>query len=468
MDSRKQTARGIDGIYAKPSKRQPIFKANTLDSIRRPEVRRPEARQSQPRKRAPTNAFPQQNKSSLIGMTLPNNSYAKPNVNKKPKKSRFKRPWSRKRKVVTSILTVVVILLGVTGWFGSRILGSLDKVFHGNIFSDAEALFSQTTLKGESSGRINILVAGNSADDPGHDGADLTDSIMLLSIDTKNHTGFMLSIPRDLWVYIPGLDSYDKINATADVTNFSQQGYPNGGMGQLEQVVQTDLGIPVDYYALVNYAAFKDSVNAVGGITVDINSPDPRGLYDSFTNLKLPNGEDKLNGQEALNLSRARGDDVAGDISYGFPNSDFTRTMYQREMVVAILKKATSAGVIANPLKVTSLFSSLSNNVQTDLSLQDVLTLDSLTKGINLSKLGSDTYSSSVDGNTKPLLIGYVDPRSGQDALIPSLGVNDFAGLKAYYQQLIGHPATVGSSTASDTSATGSSTASDTASNTAN
>lgn len=344
----------------------------------------------------------------------------------------FKRPWSRKRKVVTAVLSVAVIFLGLFGWFGSRLVGSLDKVFHGNIFSDVQALFSKNNLN-ESDGRINILVAGDSSDDPGHAGADLTDSIMLLSIDPNNHTGFMLSIPRDLWVYVPGLKSYQKINAANTVTNFSQPGYPNGGMGQLQEIVQNDLGISVDYYALVNYAAFKDAVDAVDGITVDVNSPDSYGLYDSFTNLKLPNGEDNLDGQEALNLARARCDAGSGDICYGFPNSDFTRTMYQREMVVAILKKATSIGVISNPLKVTSLFSSFANNVQTNLSLQDVLSLDQAVKGINFSSLGSYAYSSSVAGDSNPLLVGYIDPASGQDGLIPSAGIGNYSGLRAYF-----------------------------------
>jgi LCP family protein required for cell wall assembly len=233
------------------------------------------------------------------------------------------------------------------------------------------------------------------------------------------------------------MDSYQKINAANDVTNFSASGYPSGGMGQLSQVIQTDLGIPVDYYALVNYAAFRDAVNAVGGITIDVNSPDPRGLYDSNTGIKLPNGEDALTGQQALELARARGDGVTGDIYYGFPNSDFTRTMYQREMAVAILKKATSVGVLTNPLKMTSLFSSFSSNVQTDLKLQDVLTLAGLTKGMNYSKLGSYTYSSSLAGSTNPLLTDYTDPSSGAEALIPTDGIGDYAGLKGYYQQLV-------------------------------
>jgi LCP family protein required for cell wall assembly len=254
---------------------------------------------------------------------------------------------------------------------------------------------------------------------------------MVLSIDTRDHTGFMLSIPRDLWVDIPG-QGHGKINDANTNTSFSQAGYPNGGMGQLEQIVQTDLGIPIDYYALINYGAFKDAVDAVDGITVDIQSPDPRGIYDAYTHLKLPNGQDALDGQEALDLARARGDDTAGDISYGFPNSDFDRTQHQRQMLVALLQKSKTLGVVANPIKVSQLFDSFTNNVQTDLNLQDVLRFVQVTKGINISHLQSLTYQY---GGQNSLITDY-DAPDGEDALIPTEGVDEFGQLQQYYQQL--------------------------------
>ncbi|MHB1865234.1 MAG: LCP family protein [Candidatus Saccharimonadales bacterium] len=434
MDFEKHRPRRIDGFSApRKPRRSAVFKdsnlsvfksASELEPIKRATLKQTTSKPKAP----PSYAYPQLSQPTLIGMTLPK-AQVRPN-----NRGKVKKRWSRRRKVVLSMLTIIIILFG---WFGSRIIGSLDKVFHGNLFSDAQALFSHNQLKGESSGRVNILVAGDSVGDPGHGGAVLTDSIMVLSIDTKNHSAFLLSIPRDLWVYIPGLNSYQKINATNDVTNFNQAGYPKGGMGQLEQVVQTDLGIPIDYYTLVNYTAFKDAVNAVGGISIKINSPDPRGLYDAYTNLKLPNGNDTLNGQQALDLARARGDGAAGDVYYGFPNSDFTRTMYQREMATAIAKKATSIGVVSNPLKINSLFSSFANNVQTDLNLQNVLTLAQLTKGLNLNNIGSYQYSNSLSGDPNPLLVDYQDPASGQDALIPADGIGNYAGLKGYYQQLV-------------------------------
>jgi LCP family protein required for cell wall assembly len=347
-------------------------------------------------------------------------------------KRRTKSKWTRKRKILTSFLVAFLIFGGFGAWYGSKLVGNLDKVFHGNVFSDANALFVSTKLKGESQGRVNILLAGDSADDPGHAGSDLTDSIMVVSIDTQNHTGFMLSVPRDLWVDIPGW-SHQKINAANDIANFSQSGYPKGGMGQLEEIVQTDLGIPIDYYGLIDYSAFKDSVNAVGGITIDIQSSDPRGLFDAYTNLKLPNGEDALNGQQALDLARARGDNGAGDTSYGFPDSDFDRTQHQRQMLVALAQKAKTVGVIANPIRVSQLFNAFGNNIHTDLNLGDVLRLGQITKGMNVSNLQSLTYS---DSGQNALLTNYVDPSSGQDALIPSAGVDDFSQIQQYYKQL--------------------------------
>ncbi|HUA13345.1 MAG TPA: LCP family protein, partial [Candidatus Sulfotelmatobacter sp.] len=202
---------------------------------------------------------------------------------KVPKRKRF---FSRKT-LKRSFISVLIAILIIGGYVGGKFAYNLSKTFNGNIFG----LLFPTKLNGEDSGHVNILLAGYSADDPNHQGAELTDSIMLVSIDTQNNTASMLSIPRDLWVNIPG-NGYNKINAAYEdgqADNFSASGYPNGGMGQLEQIVSQKLGIPIDYYGLIDYTAFKDSVNAVGGIRVDIQSSDPRGLYDAYTHLNLPN-----------------------------------------------------------------------------------------------------------------------------------------------------------------------------------
>ena len=377
---------------------------------------------------------------SLIGISLPNSfagnknnqssNFSNPPTSKKPKKHR-----SRLRKVTfRTFIIILVVLLGVGGFVGYKGLKTINKVFHGNIFSDIAAPFSSTPLKGENSGRINILLAGDSVDDPNHQGASLTDSIMVLSLNTKTDQVFLLSIPRDLWVYVPGLSSYQKINAANTVLRFNQSGYPAGGMGELEQIITTQLGIPIDYYGLIDYTAFRDAVNAVGGVTINIQSSNPYGLYDPYTNLKLPNGWVTLNGQQALNLARSRGD---GPGAYGFPESDFDRTAHQRQLFTAVAQKALTLGFLSNPAKISNLFNAFGNNLQTDLSLQNVIRLIQYVKNINLNNIQSYAFAyGSTNNHPKSLLTGYIDPSSGQDALVSTDGVGVYTSLTNYYKQL--------------------------------
>ncbi len=339
---------------------------------------------------------------------------------RKPKKVRSK--W--KKIGLRTGLGILIVGVIIGGWLGWKVIGNLDKIFHGNPFSDAGALLSNTTLKGETQGRVNLLLAGDSADrvDATDNGGNLTDSLMIVSIDTKNHSAFMLSIPRDLWVNVPKA-GYGKINST----------YEYDGMSGLESLISSDLGIPIDYYALVNNGAFTGLVNAVGGVTVNIQSTDPRGLYDpqpfpGSTALKLANGNQTLNGQQALNLARARGDAYG---SYGFPQGDFDRTKHQRQLLVAIAQKAQSVGVLSNPLKVSQIFDTLGSNVKTDLNLSDVLALIRFTKGITPTSIASLSYSY---GGTNPLLTNYTAP-NGQEGLIPSAGLGNYSQLQAYYRQ---------------------------------
>jgi len=376
-----------------------------------------------------------------VGMTLHSYKYDPRDYHGRPNtKAAVVRPGFLKRlrakitlKRVVLGITTLVVLMGL--WVGGTFIYNAHKLFGGSIFG----FLHSTKLKGEDVGRVNILLAGNSADDVGHDGGQLTDSIMILSIDTKNNKAFMLSVPRDLWVDI-GNDGHAKINAAyvyGQNDGFSQAGYPAGGMGQLEQVIEQDFGISINYYALIDYSALRDAVNAVGGIDINIQSTDPRGLYDPSTDyvtngplVKLSNGTHHLSGEQALDLARARGDAYG---SYGFAGSDFDRTMHQRQMLVAIKSKAVSAGVIANPAKLTSLSNAFGSNVKTDMTLSEFRRLYDLVKPIG----GSNLQSISLNNvNGKNLLASYSAP-GGQSALAPAAGVDDFDDIQAYLNRLM-------------------------------
>lgn len=352
-----------------------------------------------------------------------------------PKKRGFK-VWAKRFFLFVASLVLLAVL-----FVGGKFLINAGKAFQGSLFG----LLQSNHLRGEDQGRVNILLAGNSADDPGHNGANLTDSIMIVSIDTKDNTAFMMSIPRDLYVNIPG-HGYAKINEAypdGQDSDFSEPGYPDGGMGLLEKVVSENFGLELHYYALVDYTALKQAVDAVGGIDVHIHSSDPRGLYDPSRDwtsrhyaplVKLSNGEHHLSGQQALNLARARGDAYG---SYGFAQSDYTRTANQRMMIVALKDKATSVGVALNPIKIANLLDSFGNNVTTNFKTDEVRRLFDIAKKVPSDQIKSVGLN---DVGGKNLLRSYAT-HSGQSALVPAAGINDYSDIDAYLDQLMQPPA---------------------------
>jgi LCP family protein required for cell wall assembly len=348
-----------------------------------------------------------------------------------------KKPQPRWKKIIKRTLLVLVVIALLAGLYvGGKFVYNGVRIFGWDGFL---SLFTTRELKGEAEGRVNILIAGNSSDQPGHGGAGLTDSIMLASINTKDKTGYLLSIPRDLYVDIPG-HGFAKINEAYTVgerVQFRGPGYPRGGMGLLEKVVSEHFGVPIHYYALVNYAALEEAVNAVGGIEVTIESSDPRGLYDPSPDLAtgqplvdLPNGPVKLDGRQALNLARARGNSFG---SYGFARSDFDRTKHQRQIATALAAKASSTGSLTNPVTLGKLFDTLGRNVTTDLSMGEARRLYSLVREIDPSQFKSAGLNDTGDGES--LLQSYRTP-TGQAALIPRAGLEDYREIREYMRSL--------------------------------
>jgi LCP family protein required for cell wall assembly len=420
----------IDGFFSQPANdrpRQPIFKAPSADSPAGPAKLQDMPRRSNPQSVSASGAVE----------LRPPNQREQPGAQDRPrqrgtapetKRSKEKHPKSWKRILKRTGLTIFALVLLGGLVFGLRFYKDIARLTGNNNPLSLLGAFHPAHLKNQN-GRVNILVAGNSADDAGHDGGNLTDSIMVLSVNTNNNTALMLSVPRDLWVNIPGI-GHSKINAA----------YPNGGMNKLQQVVQDNLGLTIDYQALVNYSAFRDLVNAVGGISITIKSSDPRGIYDpslDYTSrnccalAKYPNGPVNLNGKQALNLARARGDAYR---SYGFPQADFDRTTHQRQMLIAIKDKASSSAVISNPFKVTSLIDAVGSNVKTNLQVSEIETLYTYMKKIDDTKI--DSYNiNTLKGSGTTMLANYTSP-DGQSTLIPAAGIDDFTDVQTQITKL--------------------------------
>lgn len=337
-----------------------------------------------------------------IDLSLDDEKEASKSKKKPTKDGKKKRKWGLKaikewrptKKFFKKLAIVVgVILLLLAGYFAYKVFIASGNMFRGGGQSvlDGDGI-DKSKLQHEGDGRVNVLLAATSEDDGSHPGATLTDSIMVASIDPVNKSATLISIPRDLWVEIPDCSMYyrEKINAVyqcGETDGFKEDGLPDGGMGLLQKVVQEVTGLNINYYAKINYAAFREAVDAVGGIDVNIESSDSRGIYDpnfdwicnyTCNKVKWPNGVAHLDGEHALYLARSR--NSAG--GYGLPRGDFDRTMYQRMMLIALKDKAVSLETLGNPVKVSALIDSLGNNVVTNFSRDDILNLYNVAKDI--------------------------------------------------------------------------------------
>jgi LCP family protein required for cell wall assembly len=335
-------------------------------------------------------------------------------LEERKRKLRF---WQRhaklKRRIKQTATLAVILILAGGGYFGYKLYHTQKKVLAGggrsiSICSDD---VSTDQLGREGDSRINILLLGIGG--PGHDGADLTDTIMIASIDPINDKVNLISIPRDLWVHISG-DGYQKLNAayafgkegSKATTNLGQE---QDGITELDKTLQPVLdGVNINYHVLLDFSAFKQMVDAVGGISVNVPDTlyDPTIAWENHGNPVIAKkGIQEFNGQQALLYARSRE-----------TSSDFARGERQRLIITALKQKVFSAGTFSNPIRISSLLDSLGQNVYTDFSSTDLRCLYrqmSTIPSSSISSLDMVTPPNNLltTGNMHGLSI--VEPRAG-------------------------------------------------------
>lgn len=336
-----------------------------------------------------------------------------------PQPDKPKRKFGFKKALLLLLLIIIIPVIIWTVWNVRNASYATERLFDN---SNALAVLPPTSLK-STDGRTNILLVGYSVDDPNHPGADLTDSIMILSMNKATKTGFMVSVPRDLYIDIPNY-GYAKIN----------EAFKSEGIDTLGQLVSESFGVPLHYHVIVNYGAVRDIVDSLGGISVNIQSPDARGLYDPNFQpheggpLQLPNGVQTIDGQTALRLTRARGATYG---SYGFPQSDFNRVQHQ-QLVLAAIKNKLSWQEILDPHKNAPIFHAIGDNIQTDLRITDAIPFFRLFTSVPTEQIQQINLR---DFNGKNLLRSYTT-RSGQSALVPVAGIDDYTDIQSALAEL--------------------------------
>lgn len=226
-----------------------------------------------------------------------------------------------------------------------------------------------------------------------------TDTIMVLRIDPKDATARVLSIPRDLWVNIPGLKYPTRINSAVE---------GDGGASRLIETIKQVLGIPIDHYIQVNFAGFKKLVTTIGGVPIYFNTP-VRAKFS--TPFKIPEaGCHTLDGNEALDFVRIRKDfQYYKDGRWRLDDSgDYGRISRQQYFIQVALKRAFAQG-IRNPSKLRELIDLGIQLVKTDeqLSPQDLLSIGNRFRNFNPENLRKFTIpaTDAVHGGAQVLEI---------------------------------------------------------------
>lgn len=219
--------------------------------------------------------------------------------------------------------------------------------------------------------RVTILLMG--VDNRcGETGPTRTDTLMLLTVDPVGKTAGILSLPRDLWVEIPGF-GVDRINQA----HYLGEGYeyPGGGPALAKETVEATLGIAINYYATVNFEVFIETINLLGGIEVDVQEPIEDLTYPDncygFDPFFIDVGRHLLYGEEALKFARTRA--TAG--------GDIDRAARQQQVVLAIRDRLLTQ-IPELFTQAPLLWQTMQDNVRTTMTLDEALQLALLVQEI--------------------------------------------------------------------------------------
>ena len=253
-----------------------------------------------------------------------------------------------------------------------------------NVTKLVETEVSDTTIPESSNGlRTTILLMGiDKRQGMEQERAFRTDTMMLITIDPVGNNLGMLSIPRDLWVNIPGFESRDRINTA----NFKGDAFriPGGGPSLAMETIAVNLGIQVDNYIRINFTAFESLINEIDGIEVDVPQAieDPRypDCCTGYDPLYIPKGVTHMDGSLALKYARTRA-------TYG---GDFDRAARQQQVLLAVRDKILTMKMLPKLIaRAPKLYSTLSGGYDTDLTLENIVDLMGLVREIDSENIQS-------------------------------------------------------------------------------
>ena len=329
---------------------------------------------------------------------------------------------SYKKLVLRSLVALFLVGVFIGGYLGVKGLIRARSIFKGG--GEAVAWNCQPDpmqLKREGDGRVNVLILGKGGPEQ-TDGPDLTDTIIVASVDPCNKEAGLLSIPRDLAVKTSS-GSYSKINAIysyakeyAQSRGKNDEESEKAGIEAIEKSIEEVTGLNINYYAMIDFVAFEKAIDTVGGVDIDVKEPVDENmlLHGKPYKLRVSPGREHFDGLRALAYTRCRHCDN---------KNDFGRSERQREVIIGLKSKIVTLGTFGNPVKLSQLMDSFDGRVKTNVGMPDeALKLYSIFKDID------DNNIKSISLVDEPnVLIASDGGRLGiGSALIPREGLGEY------------------------------------------
>jgi LCP family protein required for cell wall assembly len=266
------------------------------------------------------------------------------------------------------ILAFLLIIVGLGIFFSLRAISSSPVGVYIGLVRDF--VFPSPDRVNSTGGRVNVLIMGKAG--AGNDAPDLTDSMMLASVSFSSSKISLISIPRDIWM--------DDLKAKINASYYWGKTEKGNGLALSESEVEEVVGTPINYAMVIDLNAFKDVVEALGGIQVSVQTSFTDNQYPvvgheadpcfscRYQTISFKAGTQIMDGNTAQIFVRSRhGDNGEGD--------DLHREARQQLVIQAILKKVLTPKILTSPEKISSLMQIANKNVETDIKLSEAATL---------------------------------------------------------------------------------------------
>jgi len=334
----------------------------------------------------------------------------------------YKKP-RRKLFYLGRFFIYLIVIVGITGLaLTFKVISSSNAITEqegivAGLFSQVRTLVTSPDkqIDGEEQDRVNILLLGMGGE--GHSGAYLTDTIILASIKPSTNEVALLSIPRDLYVPIPGYN-WRKINNANAFAEMSGQ----SGAELVSEIVSDITGQEIHYYGRLDFQGFIKIVDLMKGLQIDVDNTFTDYQYPDwnygYQTISFEEGVQKMDGETALQFVRSR----HGNNGEG---SDFARAKRQQKVLSAFKEKALSFSTLLNPKRIVDILNSLQEHTSTNLEPWEMVRLGKLVMQVDKDNIVNQVLETGSNG------VLYSETTiDGAYILRPKAGLDDFSEIQ--------------------------------------